>query len=82
MSKKKTVLGASLLIGATVATVVATNKKQKGKDQRDKNGKLLSRKSDNSRKYYYSLNSLERKMMADWGKSVSDKTKQYFSNLF
>lgn len=39
MSKKKTVLGASLLIGATVATVVATNKKQKGKDQRDKNGK-------------------------------------------
>lgn len=55
---------------------------ENGELKRDKNGKLLSRKSDNSRKYYYSLNSLERKMMADWGKSVSDKTKQYFSNLF
>lgn len=47
----------------------------------DKNGDPITTKSTVSKKYYYSLNAMNRKIVADWGKSVSDKTKQYFSNF-
>lgn len=52
-----------------------------GELKRDKNGKLISKKSENGRKYYYSLSTMNKKYIADWGKSVSEKTKKYFSTL-
>ena len=51
--------------------------------KRDKNGKLISKKGKtNGKKYYYSINLANRKLAADWGKLVADKTKEYFANLF
>ena len=52
-----------------------------GELKRDKNGKLITKKSDKSKKYYYSLNAMNKKYVADWGKDVSEKTKKYFSSL-
>lgn len=58
-------------------------KNDDGSFKRDKNGKLLSKKNDaNCKKYFYSVNFANRKLVAEWGKSVSEKTKEYFENLF
>jgi YD repeat-containing protein len=49
----------------------------------DENGKLLPGKYiQGSKRYIYSANLAYRKMVADWGKSVSSKTKKYLSNLY
>jgi hypothetical protein len=51
--------------------------------KRDKNGKLVSKKGQtNGKKYFYSINMANRKLAADWGKLVAEKTKQYFANLY
>lgn len=56
---------------------------ENGELKRDKNGKLISKKGKtNGKKYYYSINLANRKLSADWGKLVADKTKEYFANLF
>lgn len=58
-------------------------KDEHGLLKRDKNGKLISKKGKtNGKKYYYSINLANRKLAADWGKAVADKTKQYFANLY
>ena len=49
-----------------------------GELKRDKNGKLITKKSDKSKKYYYSLNAMNKKYVTDWGRYVSEKTKKYF----
>ena len=56
-------------------------KLENGDLKRDKNGNLVSKKGTN-KKYYYSINMANKKLIADWGKSVSDKTKKYFQNLY
>lgn len=53
-----------------------------GELKKDKNGKVISKKGENTKKYYYSLNMLNKKITAEWGKAVSDKTKKYFSTLY
>lgn len=56
---------------------------ENGEFKKDKNGKLIPKKGHiNGKKYFYSINFANRKMTADWGKAVSEKTKEYFSNLY
>lgn len=49
----------------------------------DEDGNLVAKKGGKQgKKYYYSINFANKKMFADWGKTVSEKTKNYFANLF
>lgn len=57
-------------------------KLENGELKRDKNGNLISKKNDNVKKYYYSLNLMNKKLMYDLSKSVAEKTKKYFSSLY
>ena len=52
-----------------------------GEFKKDKNGKLITKKTDNSKKYFYSTNAMNKKFIADWGNAVSEKTKKYFSSF-
>lgn len=53
-----------------------------GEIKKDKSGKNISHKGANTKKYYYSLNMLNKKITAEWGKVVSEKTKKYLSSLY
>lgn len=69
----------------TLSDVFKTKEYEKLEDgtlKRDRNGKLVVKRVKNSKKYYYSLNAWNRKMVAEYGQAVAEKTKQYFTNLY
>lgn len=54
-----------------------------GKLKRDANGKpIVVKGSVTKKKYYYSLQKHNSKLVADWGKAVSAKTKEHIANLY
>lgn len=59
--------------------------------ERDENGEIkvsskgkpiVTINKENNRKYYYSNNLAYKKYVADWGKAVSEKTKEYLKTLY